>query len=368
MVGQTPTPYYTAIQNALADHVDLTVIFMGGATNSASSLWAQFADSWGARPRFRALHHPAFDVARSDQDWRAQFSVGVAVRLAQIRPEVLILHSWGPTMAEPLLWAVATRCPVVLWAKSAQGSGVLRSRITDRYRSAFVRHAGAIVSIGSLATQYVSDLGSPSEKVLQTPLASHYGKRLAAGIWKLGRPGRRFVMVGRLVPRKRPLDAIRAFIDLATIDSEATLHVVGDGPLLAEAMRLAEGHKRIRFSGRLEGSQLINSYLDADVLVVPATREVWGLVVNEGLAAGLFVIASDQVASAVDLVRPDFGCLTPAGDIPALTDAMVQAIDNDNSAHARQERRASVADVTPEQFAAVIARAIAAAVAGSPAT
>ena len=54
--------------------------------------------------------------------------------------------------------------------------------------------------------------------------------------------------------------------------------------------------------------------LQVDALVLPSLYEPWGLVVHEGLAHGLPVIATDQVASADDLVESSVnGYVVPAG-------------------------------------------------------
>jgi glycosyltransferase involved in cell wall biosynthesis len=96
---------------------------------------------------------------------------------------------------------------------------------------------------------------------------------------------------------------------------------------------------------------LIQAYLDADVLVAPSYREVWGLVVNEALAAGLYVIASDRVGSTHDLLDRDSGVVVGADDDAALRRAMVAATQVSQSLAARQRRRDRVSGCTAEMFA-----------------
>ncbi|MFM8316311.1 MAG: glycosyltransferase, partial [Deltaproteobacteria bacterium] len=50
-------------------------------------------------------------------------------------------------------------------------------------------------------------------------------------------------------------------------------------------------------------SHLPNYYYAADVLVVPSVKEPWGLVVNEAMASGTPVIASDCVGASYDLIE-----------------------------------------------------------------
>jgi glycosyltransferase involved in cell wall biosynthesis len=80
---------------------------------------------------------------------------------------------------------------------------------------------------------------------------------------------------------------------------------------------------RIRFLGHVEGRGLADLYRQADVLVVPSPCEPWGLVVHEGLAYGLSVIATDQVGAGNDLLDPGANdYVIPAGSSQALAEGM----------------------------------------------
>ncbi len=358
MVASSPTPYYTAIQNALADLVDLTVIVFG-SVDGGESLWSAFDDPWGAPRRFRMVRHPAHSVTRSNVDFRTQLSFGVSARLAHLHPDAVVLHSWGPTMLEALAWALVARTPIVLWTESAAATGMIRSGLSDRYRSAFVRRADEIVSIGSLATEYATALGADPARIHQHPLPSALSPRIAGAPLPDRQRVGNFLFVGRMVERKRPLAVVRAFNRVADDHPEITLHMVGDGPL-AEQVRLegARHASRIHMSGRREGADLALAFLDADVFVLPSEREVWGLTVNEALAAGLYVIASEGVGSAVDLVRPGDGTIVPVDDSLALEQAMRTALGADGSTAARARRRTMIAtQASPEGFAMALDRA-----------
>ena len=77
---------------------------------------------------------------------------------------------------------------------------------------------------------------------------------------------------------------------------------------------------------RLSDEQLPAEYACADVLCVPSRYDGWGLVVPEGLAAGLPVIASDRMGAALEFVESGRnGRLVRAGDQEALLQAMREA-------------------------------------------
>jgi glycosyltransferase involved in cell wall biosynthesis len=55
---------------------------------------------------------------------------------------------------------------------------------------------------------------------------------------------------------------------------------------------------------------------------VTSVREVWGVVVNEGLAHDLYVIASNEVEAARSLVEENTGRIVPADDVDAIVAAL----------------------------------------------
>jgi glycosyltransferase involved in cell wall biosynthesis len=78
--------------------------------------------------------------------------------------------------------------------------------------------------------------------------------------------------------------------------------------------------------GFKDWSELPAEYARADVLCVPSRYDGWGLVVPEGLAAGLPVIATDRTGAALEFVKSGVnGWLIRAGDEEALLTAMREA-------------------------------------------
>lgn len=121
--------------------------------------------------------------------------------------------------------------------------------------------------------------------------------------------------VGRLSPEKDLPVLLDAFARLAPRE-DYRLHIVGDGPLLADLRRQAGGDPRVEFFGAIPyGEDLAARYAVADVLVVPSPNETFSLTVLEGLAAGLPVVAIDQ-GGPRDILggAPEVGALAAPGD------------------------------------------------------
>lgn len=113
------------------------------------------------------------------------------------------------------------------------------------------------------------------------------------------------LFMGRLVRAKNPETLIRAWMLVERRGVNAQLVLVGDGPLrrALEHYVVSNGLRRVIFAGFVEPTRTTEFYAAADVFVLPSTYETWGAVVTEAMAAGLPVITTRWVGSAVDLVR-----------------------------------------------------------------
>lgn len=199
-----------------------------------------------------------------------------------------------------------------------------------------VRRCGAFLPFGSAGAEYFRQYGAPKQGIFFFPAEPDYDRILKlapeaidAAASKHGlRPGRRrFVFCARMLARKRPDLALRAFEAIAEERPEWDLVMIGDGPLAGELKaavpeRLRE---RITFTGFIGVQDEISAiYRRSDVLVFPSDYEPWGLVVNEAATAGMAIVASDVVGSVPELVKEGVnGRAFRAGSLDALKAAML---------------------------------------------
>lgn len=138
---------------------------------------------------------------------------------------------------------------------------------------------------------------------------------------------RTFLFSGSLIARKGVDLLARAFVRLGQEFRHVQLRIVGEGELrdsLVQTLRPVS--ERVEFLGFRDWGELPAEYAAADVLCVPSRYDGWGLVVPEGLASGLPVIATDRMGAALEFVRGGWnGWLVRAGDEDALLEAMREA-------------------------------------------
>jgi glycosyltransferase involved in cell wall biosynthesis len=138
---------------------------------------------------------------------------------------------------------------------------------------------------------------------------------------------RTFLFSGSLTARKGVDLVAAAFVRLAQEVPNVRLRIAGQGELReALVQTLRPVRERVEFVGFRDWEELPAEYARADVLCVPSRYDGWGLVVPEGLAAGLPVIASDRMGAALEFVETGRnGWRVRAGDQEALLAAMREA-------------------------------------------
>ena len=289
---------------------------------------------------------------------------------------VIAPYAGGAILPAAYLGARRHRRPFVLWASVwSQPRSVTHALALPLTRHIY-RHADAVVAYGEHVRRFVAGIRGRDDDVFVAPqavepelfrrdvgedeLAAFRGRhRLPAGPLVL--------YTGRLVTEKGVAVLAEAWPRVA---SEATLVLIGDGPL----RRVVEALPRARWLGPLPREQLPVAYRAASVALLPSIptprfREPWGLVCNEAMHQGRPMIASTAVgAVAGGLVRDgETGLVIGPGDAPAL----VSAIDRLLADETLRERlgaaaRAAVAPYTYEAMAAGFARALATAINPSP--
>jgi glycosyltransferase involved in cell wall biosynthesis len=226
---------------------------------------------------------------------------------------------------------------------------------------------------GKASTEYLRSYGVPEEMIHTAPnavdtqffagRAEVVHRETAIHRQALRLPAHFFLYAGRLVPEKGIFDLLFAYGALATeVRQNMGLVFVGDGParsvLLRRAMAICPGS--IQLAGFAQREDLATYYALADVLVFPTHTDRWGLVVNEAMACGLPIIASEAAGCVADLVENGWnGRVFSAGDVSQLACAM------DELAHQAALRslmgkrnKERIAQYSPEAWAAGMARSV----------
>ena len=164
----------------------------------------------------------------------------------------------------------------------------------------------------------------------------------------------RFAIIARLVPVKNHAFLLRSFKRVCTQNAEAELHIVGDGPLMAELRALASElqlDERVVFRGQIQSASALLGEFDA--LVLSSLSEGLSISILEGMAAGLPLVATDVGGNGTLVADGQTGLLVPSEDEAAMSTALLALAEDRQLArqyglagHAAARERFSTAQMT----------------------
>lgn len=335
---QYQVPWYRGLQDRA--EVDLTVFYslLPDAAGQGVGFGVPFewdvplldGYDWTLLPNARA--EPGLD------GFFAGSTPTVRRELAAASLDAVVITGWH---ALPMLQALAASLRLGLPRLVRGESNALRDRALHArlLHRLLLPRFDAYLAIGEASRDFYLGYGVPARRIFTAPYfvdnerfarqaAEHRTeRRQLRGAWDVPEGATCFVFAGKLEPKKRPLDLLRA-VGLARATVPVHLLVVGAGELMEEARALAEAESLpVTFTGFLNQTEITRAYVAADCLVLPSDfGETWGLVVNEAMACGLPALVSDRVGCRPDLiVEGETGRSFPFGDVDALAARLVEA-------------------------------------------
>ena len=236
-------------------------------------------------------------------------------------PDVVIIGGWASAAFKSVAFDRRLSSVKKIVMIDSAWNGSVR-QVLQRFRlHSFVKQMDAIIVAGERGRQYARWLGFESDRIFSS-IYGYDADAFESCIQNRVEPWpRRFCFVGRYAKIKG-LDSLLAAYRLyrKRAGSEAwPLDCYGSGGL-KDALRLEEG---VVDHGFLQPSDLPRALEAEGVFVFPSLYEPWGVALAEAAGAGLPIICSDQVASGLDLVKPEYnGLVFPAGNVKRLAAAL----------------------------------------------
>jgi glycosyltransferase involved in cell wall biosynthesis len=366
------SPYRVPLFAELATRFDLDVWILGDIRSVRD--WPSEARDAGFR--YRVLPHLTIPLGSRYNVILINYTLPFA--LARHRHDVIICCAWDtPATFYASYHAKLTGTPFILWSGSTAAEDSRLRRMTAPFVRGLVHRASAWLAYGTRAKEYLVSLGAnPTRTFLayNTVETSDFADRSRmtteerdALQTKLGiRTSRVILYCGNLLDLKGVSDLLEAFVAYAAKDPDATLLLVGSGR--DESRYRGFVHEnglddRIVFAGFAPRDQMPRYYALGDLIVLPSRSDVWGLVINEALACGLPVVATDVCGATADLIEEGVnGTIVPARDPQALCRAFERHFGTGVDRAAMRERaRQSIAPFsiarTADAFVAAVATA-----------
>lgn len=232
------------------------------------------------------------------------------------KPSAVLVFGWSYFSHLSILYKLKGKIPVYfrgdsnLMDKQKSAKAVAR----DFVLKLIYKLVNKAFYVGTQNKMYFEKYGLRSSQLIFAPHAiDNYRfsqiddeKRAFIDNWKkeIGIPNQAItiIFVGKFEPKKNPLLLFKAF----KIINNPNLHLlfVGNG-ILEEAMKLqANGSENIHFLPFQNQSFMPLVYRLGDIFCLPSQGpgETWGLAINEAMACGLPILASDKCGASIDLI------------------------------------------------------------------
>lgn len=224
-----------------------------------------------------------------------------------------------------------------------QGHGGLRRRVYPR-RLLKMAQAPSVrfIAVSNAIKQRAIEYGIPADKITVCYIGVDT-ERFKPGGLPLAQRKKRILFVGRMVEKKAPLLMIRAYAEVRKQVPDAELVMIGTGPLLEDALQLAqELALPVDFMGARTSDEVLEQIHQARVFCLPS------ITAENGDAEGLPISILEAQACRVPAVTSANGAedickkastlfLHAETDIRTMTKMLASSLNNPPNFHASQE-------------------------------
>lgn len=276
------------------------------------------------------------------------------------KKQAIVIGGWeSPAYWQFLFLAKILRLTTVGFYESTNQSQRHTSGVINALRGYFYRAMDSVVVPGVAAATAVEKMGVAREDIyvgfnaVDVIRINTKVTEIRKDLRSL-REGHRFLFIGQIIERKNIMSLLEAFESIC--EPKDSLTVIGAGIMqnqIADRAIQIGVSKQVRFKGKLRSDEIPGLLAEHHTLVLPSREEVWGLVVNEALAAGLHVVVSDRCGVA-DSVEHMNGVYVTGIDSDSIACGLVDSKEK----WAGHIPNPEILLHTPERFAQVFQRAI----------
>lgn len=308
IVDDIPTPYRIALFKAIAAIAPFRLSIVWLAARGREKLWKLDIEGSGL-DAYAARDVQIFFPA---SDRRLTVSRDIVAIVNRLKPQVLVTGGYHQTgYWQCLYYAMRRRVPLICWSGATPANERSANRIIHAAKRFYLSRCTRLLAYGSDAAELFRIRGGEPARIHKiyntTDLAAVRAATAAARTsYNDSRGPLRLLSVGRMM-RDKGLQYLFGPLARLRPEHKFELRLVGDGPYRAQLetlVREAGLSDRVTFVGYVQQENLPEQLAWADVFVFPSTYDVWGIVVNEALAGGLYVLSSVLAGVTADLIDP----------------------------------------------------------------
>lgn len=301
-------------------------------------------------------------------------NLSVISELKKFNPDVIISAGWDLfSYQAAFFYSKIAGKKFILWSGSTRCEPSWRRTLASPLVKLMVKGSDAYIAYGTRAKEYLISLGAKPEKIFVAynttdveffiKEVNRWRKKKAYIKKELGINTSMVILyVGQLIERKGVNYLIEAFREIKRENNDTSLLIVGYGSLEKDLRNFVKKQKisDIIFVGGVEWKDTTKYYAISDILVMPSLEEVWGLVINEAMAAGLPVVATNVAGASADLIKEkENGFVVSSESSEEIFLSLEEIIKNDSKRKKMSENSLkSIDKFTPEKAIKQFCKAI----------
>lgn len=308
LISNVPQPYRIPLFNEIdrqlkEKHVELKVVFASDGYKRRKSK-IDFSEMKFQYEILKSLKISFGNVEKT------MFTYGgINKVISQYNPDKIIVSGFSIATLKIYFRSLFQKISYIIWSGAIEFPGRFDSAMRKFERKLLIRRADAFVAYGSKAKEYLVNMGAPAEKVfigintVDTAFFSNETARIRETLPKQTR--KHLTYIGYLVPRKNVGKLIEIIEKLSKTRSDFVLDILGDGSDKEMLQKMVEDRKLqsvILFHGFIQKRSLPEYFAPSSCFLFQTDFDVWGLVLNEAMAAGILALSSINAGATYDIV------------------------------------------------------------------
>lgn len=303
IISNIPTPYRIPLFNTIHERLSAQgkqVQFVFAAESHAFRKWKiDIAD-------FK-FNYQYLSKNNTNTNEKTKFYYqGLFLILRQLKPSVVVVPGFSVATAIAVIGKLFFNYKLVVWSGTTNNPNRKISWVKLMYRKLTTPFVNEYIVYGTAAQTYIEQLDN---KAATKTITKSYN---TVAVNKFNNPSLntnynpcQLLYVGNFTKGKQVHRLIEIALQLQTLGTNFNLTLIGSGETFTEIQTSITQHNLhncVTLIPHLQKDELIQYYHASQVFLFPSQYDVWGLVVNEAMAAGLCVFASTKAGATQDLI------------------------------------------------------------------
>lgn len=300
-ITNIPSPYKVDFYNELGKYCELTALFETDASTERSDEWKKY--------RFETFEGIILKGRRMSVD--TAFCPEIVKYLKKGMYDIVVLTVLASPTALLAAYTLQHR-KIPYYYEGDGGFAGQASGVKATLKRYIIRASEKCLSSSKEFDRYCMTYGAKPENIIRYPFTSV--KKVDCLTKKLTTEEKRqwkqefgvteecaVISVGQFIPRKGMDLLLRCCKDLP---ENTGVYIVGGTPPQEYLAICEENHlQNVHFLDFMPKDRLMKFFRAMDIFALFTREDIWGLVINEAMAAGLPVISTDRCIAALELIR-----------------------------------------------------------------